>query len=72
MPKFELFAMNRKIIIAILKIVNKYWKKEREDWEKLGRPDNHIFNSINTVQNFLSFDERATEIVDSLSEKDLK
>ena len=34
-------------------IIDKYWYTEKIHWEELNNPDDHIFNNLNNVKNFL-------------------
>ena len=34
-------------------IIDMYWRQELNHWEELGNPDDHIFNKLNNVKNFL-------------------
>jgi hypothetical protein len=45
-PMFE-------ILEALDKIVEYMEKDERKDWEECGKPDNHIYNSVVIVRDFL-------------------
>ena len=34
-------------------IIDMYWYTEKIHWEELNNPDDHIFNNLNNVKNFL-------------------
>tara|TARA_R100001463_G_scaffold102573_1_gene156998 strand:- start:603 stop:770 length:168 start_codon:yes stop_codon:yes gene_type:complete len=34
-------------------IIDMYWQVEKEHWEELDNPSDHIFNNLNNVKNFL-------------------
>ncbi len=34
-------------------IIDMYWQVEKNHWEELNTPSEHIFNNLNNVKNFL-------------------
>ena len=34
-------------------IVDRWWKREFDDWEEKGNPEDHIFHSYNSIKNWL-------------------
>ncbi len=34
-------------------IIDMYWRVEKDHWEELNTPSEHIFNNLNNVKNFL-------------------
>ena len=43
------------------KIVDMWWKHEFDHWEESGNPEDHIFNSINNIKNWLEGQRRDNE-----------
>ena len=43
------------------KIVDMWWQHEFDHWEESGNPEDHIFNSINNIKNWLEGQRRDNE-----------
>ena len=43
------------------RIVMMYWQEEKDHWESLDTPSDHIFLSLNNVKNYLIGERKANE-----------
>lgn len=51
----------KEFLEACRQVVDYMWKDEELDWEICGKPDNHIFIHIKTIQKFLELYEWVEE-----------
>ena len=45
--------MNKKILRDLERVIDYLWEYEFNHWQESGEPENHIFQSINNVKNYL-------------------
>ena len=38
---------------SLQRIIDMHWSVEKDHWEELGNPDDHIFLQFNNVKNYL-------------------
>ena len=46
--------MDDKLKQSLQRIIDMHWSVEKDHWEELGTPDDHIFNAFNDVKNYLT------------------
>ena len=46
--------MDDKFKQSLQRIIDMYWSVEKDHWEELGTPDDHIFIDFNNTKNYLN------------------
>jgi len=39
---------------SLVNVINYMWQDEKDNWEEIGCPDNHIFHEVNNIKNWIT------------------
>ena len=46
--------LSKKTMNSLVNVINYMWQDEKDNWEEIGCPDNHIFHEVNNIKNWIT------------------